>query len=90
MEIQQIVDLPEARFEITVQDSALTKHIVTLTQEYFQALTAGAATPLELIRASFEFLLAREPNTSILSAFDLKVISTYFPEYEREMKDKFR
>jgi hypothetical protein len=36
----------------------------------------------ELIRRSFHFLLERESNTSILSAFDLPVIGHYFPEYE--------
>jgi hypothetical protein len=42
-------------------------------------------TPEELIERSFEFLLEREPNTSILRRFDLPVIQTYFPEYERVM-----
>ena len=37
----------------------------------------------ELVRRSFEFLLEREPKESILSRFDLTVISRYFPEYER-------
>ena len=42
--------------------------------------------PEELIRKSFEFLLEREPKESILSRFDLSVISRYFPEYEREIR----
>jgi len=40
--------------------------------------------PVEvLVEKSFEFLLAREPNTSILRSFDLPVIGRYFPEYKR-------
>jgi len=39
----------------------------------------------ELLAKSFEFLLEREPNTSILSSFDLPVIGRYFPEYEQEI-----
>lgn len=35
-----------------------------------------------LVRRSFEFLLEREPATSILRRFDLSVIETYFPEYD--------
>jgi hypothetical protein len=65
-------------------------HRVTLTKEYYEKLTAGAVTAEELVEKSFEFLLAREPNTSILSEFDLTVISIYFPAFEREMKNKFR
>jgi hypothetical protein len=37
------------------------------------------------VRASFRFLLDREPATSILARFSLDVISRYFPEYRREI-----
>ena len=39
-----------------------------------------------LVRASFVFLLEREPPSSILKTFDLSVISRYFPEYAHEMR----
>jgi hypothetical protein len=38
------------------------------------------------VEKSFEFLLDREPNTSILRTFDLPVIQRYFPEYERTIR----
>jgi hypothetical protein len=44
----------------------------------------------KLIERSFEFLLEREPKESILARFDLSVIGRYFPEYEREMKRRFK
>ncbi|MEZ5397399.1 MAG: hypothetical protein R2724_32110 [Bryobacterales bacterium] len=47
--------------------------------------SSGAADPALLVERSFEFLLEREPNTSILSQFDLSVIQRYFPEYERSI-----
>jgi hypothetical protein len=31
------------------------------------------------------FLLDRKPKESVLSRFDLTVISRYFPEFEREL-----
>jgi hypothetical protein len=37
------------------------------------------------VRRSFEFLLAREDNTSILREFDLSTIERYFPEYPRQI-----
>lgn len=40
-----------------------------------------------LIEKSFEFLLDRESNTSILSTFDLPVIARYFPEYESKIRE---
>ena len=39
-----------------------------------------------LVRRSFEFLLEREPNTSIMREFSLSTIERYFPEYAGEMR----
>jgi hypothetical protein len=72
-------------YEVTVAGQTTTTHTVTLIPSYHQKLTSGRVTPEELIERSFEFLLEREPNTSILRRFDLPVIQTYFPEYERVM-----
>jgi hypothetical protein len=46
----------------------------------------GQVAPEELIRASFEFLLEREPATSILRTFSLDVISQYFPDYPAQIR----
>ena len=40
----------------------------------------------DLVTRSFEFLVAREPNTSILREFDLSTIERYFPEYAPEIR----
>jgi len=69
-------------FEVSV-DSHIYR--VTLTNGYYFQLTGGKITPQELVKQSFEFLLAREPASSILGQFDLKLINTYFPEYEKEL-----
>lgn len=62
---------------------------VEAAKEYVSTLTAGRAEPEALIRASFEFLLEREPAASILREFDLKVIPEYFPEYEKDIQTFF-
>ena len=36
---------------------------------------------LDFIKHSFEFLLDREPNTSILKEFNIATIGNYFPDY---------
>jgi len=70
-------------YQVTVEGDPTTQHTVTVTPEYWQQLTGGKAPPETLIEKSFEFLLERESNTSILRSFDLPVIQRYFPEYER-------
>lgn len=40
----------------------------------------------DLVRRSFEFLLEREPPSSILREFDLSVIRRYFPEYDQSLR----
>ena len=63
-----------------------TTHKVHLDDDYYQRLTSGKIDKEELIKRSFEFLLDRESNRTILSEFDLQVINRYFPEYENVMK----
>ena len=58
---------------------------VTVDKDYWEKL-APLKKPAELVTKSFEFLLQREPKESILREFNLKVISTYFPEYEEEIR----
>ena len=70
-------------YQVTVQGASTTVHSVTVTPEYLLKLTGGRASAETLIEKSFEFLLERESNTSILRSFDLPVIQRYFPEYER-------
>lgn len=79
----------EGKFRVTVREGGThSSHLVTLKPDYYQKLTGGTVSPEELVRRSFEFLLAREPKESILGAFDLPVIARYFPEYEREIKKR--
>lgn len=86
----QVKKLNDATFEVTVQDRTATVHTVTASPDYVAKLTGGRVPVDQLVRRSFDFLLEREPNTSILRSFDLPVIARYFPEYEhviREMLD---
>lgn len=47
----------------------------------------GAERTSDLIEASFRFLLDREPKESILTKFELGVISRYFSEYRDRLSD---
>lgn len=78
--------LDDTRFEVTVQERSTTTHIVTVAPDYAVNLTGGKVSTEKLVARSFDFLLEREPNTSILRSFDLPVIGHYFPEYERMIR----
>ena len=84
-----ITELSKDKFEITVKADQLTKHIVSVTDQMLLNLTNNKTSKEELLNFSFNFLLKRESNTSILSSFDLTVISKYFPEYTEKANDKF-
>lgn len=73
--------------EVTVREpGSETRHAVTVTRADLARYAPGADSPADLVRRSFEFLLAREPKESILRSFELPVIGRYFPEYEREIR----
>lgn len=85
----EVEKIKEGEFKVRViEGKSESTHQVTLKQNDYQKLTGGRIEPHELIRRSFEFLLAREPKESILAQFDLPLIGRYFPEYERELKRK--
>ena len=73
-------------FEVTVTDSVTTTHTVTVTDQSLTDLTDNNVTKTHLLEFSFKFLLEREPNTSILSSFDINVISKYFSDYRDEVR----
>jgi len=77
-----IETIDERTFKVTVKGRTTTTHTVTVEPSYYEALTGGRVPAEKLVEKSFEFLLERESNTSILRTFDLPVIGRYFPEYE--------
>ncbi len=75
--------------EVTVKEGrSQTQHAVTVNKADYARLADESTSPEALVEASFHFLLEREPKESILRRFDLMVISRYFPEYEREIKER--
>lgn len=73
----------EYHFQVTVIDSSNTTHQVSIEPNYALKLCAGKITTAQLVEKSFEFLLEREANTSIMRSFDLSVIARYYSEYEQ-------
>jgi hypothetical protein len=68
----------------------MTTHVVTVPADYPTALGCDNVPIETLIAASFRFLLAREPATSILPRFRLDQIAEYFPEFPNEITHRFK
>ena len=73
-------------FEVTVAETSTTIHTVTVTDQSLKDLTVNNVTKTQLLKFSFNFLLDKEPNTSILLSFDINVISRYFSDYKDEVR----
>ena len=62
-----------------------TEHSVQVDRETLDGLAPGR-TPDDLVRASFTFLLEREPPESIMRSFELPIIGRFFADYPHEMR----
>jgi hypothetical protein len=69
---------------VTIKAPTKTSHVVRISRAELERYGGGDVN--ELLRRSFEFLLDRESNSSILREFDLGTIETYFPEYAAAMR----
>jgi hypothetical protein len=75
-------------YEVTVKAAHESIHRIRLSEADHLRLAGNDTSAEKLITESFHFLLEREPNSSILSKFDLPLISRYFPEYEDEIRKR--
>ena len=77
----KITEIEKDNFLVEVSDKMKTSHNVLITDKTYKKLTNGVITKFELVERSFQFLLDREPNTSILNNFEIEIISHYFSDY---------
>ena len=66
--------------KVEVTNNLSTSHSVTVTDQSLADLTNNNMTKTQPLHFSFDFLLKRETNTSILSSFDINAISKYFSD----------
>ena len=72
-----VTPIEQRAYEVVIDGKS--RHRVTVPARF------GDDDLERVVRASFEFLLEREPPSSILPEFSLDVIGRYFPEYEDEL-----
>ncbi|MGJ3254589.1 MAG: hypothetical protein ACFE0J_26170 [Elainellaceae cyanobacterium] len=76
-------------YNVVLDDRGTThQYTVTLNSSEYESWARNQAKPSDVIKAAFEFLLEREPASSIMSSFDCSVIRRYFPDVDRELPKK--
>ena len=70
--------------DVTIAATPVTRHTVRLSRAEYER--SGRGDVEDLVRRTFAFLLAREPNTSILPDFTLSTVEHYFPEFARKFR----
>jgi len=73
--------------EVTEADEA-TSHRVIVPPSLLEDWGLEEADSEDVVRESFEFLIEREPASSILPEFSLAIISRYYPEYKDELPER--
>ena len=82
----EISAVGEREFEVRVREGGdETEHRVSVPDGIGDSIDPDEHGLEHVVRESFEFLLEREPASSILGRFSLSEISRYFPEYPDEL-----
>lgn len=74
---------------IVGDDASATEHTVAVDRATLDDLAPGA-TPDELVRESFVYLLERESRESIMRSFELPMIARFFGDYPDEISHRLR
>ena len=70
-------------FDVIVRDlRGESRHRVTIEANEAERWAKLGAEPSRCVEAVMRFLLDREPKESIMSAFDMRVVRRYFPEFD--------
>lgn len=79
------------RCEVKVgDDPGATQHEVLVDSDALAHFAPPGATPDDLVRESFGFLLEREPRSAIMRSFELPVITRFYADYEAEIRRRMR
>jgi hypothetical protein len=81
-----VTPLEEGAFGVEIREGdTTTNHRVTVPEDMVDDLGLGDVDPEVLVRQSVDFLLEREPASSILPEFALSDIQRYFDDYYDEL-----
>jgi hypothetical protein len=70
-------------FDVVVRDArGESRHRVSMEADEAKRWAKLGAEPSHCVEAAMRFLVDRESKKSILSAFDMRVIRRYFPDFD--------
>jgi len=83
----RIQPLAEHEYAVDVTEGTTqTRHRVVVTPDLLDDLGLVDADEQQVVRASFQFLLEREPATSIYEEFPLDTVASRFPDFADELR----
>jgi hypothetical protein len=86
IKVHEVPDKQGYRFLVNIcEGESTSNHEVTMSAGALAALGGHGCQPERLVDAAIRFLLDREAKESILAKFDINVIGSYFPEFERAL-----
>jgi hypothetical protein len=87
MTTTHVVSMAPGEFGVEVTEGdQVTGHKVRLPPTFLDDLLLGEVDQERIVRETIDFLLEREPATSILPEFSLEDVSRYFPEFPEELQ----
>jgi hypothetical protein len=87
MTTMNVVSMAPGEFGVEVTEgNEITGHKVRLPPAFLDDLLLGEVDQERIVRETIDFLLEREPATSILPEFSLEDVSRYFPEFPEELQ----
>lgn len=72
------------RVHVTLPETG-GEYVVEIDRRYMRKVVGEDTDPETVVRATFAFLLDREPASSILPRFNLRLVESYFPEYPQKI-----
>lgn len=87
MTTMRVVPMAPGEYGVEVEEgNEVTGHKVRLPRSFLDDLLLTEVDEELIVRETFDFLLEREPATSILPEFSLVDVSRYFPEFPEELQ----
>ena len=87
MTTMRVVPMAPNEYGVEVEEGDLiTGHKVRLPEAFLDDLLLQDVDQEVIVRETIDFLLEREPATSILPEFSLEDVSRYFPEFPEDLQ----
>ena len=87
MTTMRVVSMGPGEYGVEVEEGhEITAHKVRLPQTFLDDVLLTGVDEEQIVRETIDFLLEREPATSILPEFSLDDVSRYFPEFPEELQ----